>query len=276
MIVVDDGSSDDTVALAERSPAASAVLTQSNLGPGPARNLGVAHARGEILAFTDSDCFPSPEWLREGVAAIAQADLVQGAVLPDPEAEMRAWDRTIWVTGLSGLWETANLFVRSDLFERLGGFEDWMPVSIGKPMAEDVWLGWRAVRASARCEFCEGALVHHAVFRRGPRGYVWERARLMYFPVMVRKMPEIRESFCYRRYFMSRHTAEFDLAVLGLLAAAVLRSPIPLAAGVPYTRFLAGRRRRVSSEVAASDLVADAFGCAALVWGSLRSRTPVL
>lgn len=273
VIVVDDGSEDATVAIAEAAGPRVRVLRQDHLGPGPARNLGVLHSRGEVLAFTDSDCFPTPEWLREGVAALNDAELVQGAVEPDPTADRRIWDRTIWVPGESGLWETANLLMRRELFDRLGGFEDWMPVRIGKPLAEDVWLGWRARRAGARSTFAERALVHHAVFPRGAGGYVKERVRLMYFPPMVRKMPEIRETFCYRRWFLTPRSAQFDLALLGLAAAAALRSCVPLLAAMPYARYL---RHRGPGRIPAVDVAADSVAFAALAWGSLRARCLVL
>src|SRR5919198_5805523 len=76
VIVVDDGSTDDTVAVAEAAPGPVTVRRQEQRGPGEARNLGAQHARGEVLAFTDADCFPERGWLRAGVAALADADLV--------------------------------------------------------------------------------------------------------------------------------------------------------------------------------------------------------
>ena len=39
------------------------VRTAVDRGPAPARNLGVSLARGDIIAFTDSDCRPTPDWL---------------------------------------------------------------------------------------------------------------------------------------------------------------------------------------------------------------------
>src|SRR3546814_6731030 len=50
-------------------------------GAGPARNGGVAQARGDILAFTGCDCLPDPEWLAQGVAALERYDIVGGRML---------------------------------------------------------------------------------------------------------------------------------------------------------------------------------------------------
>src|SRR5437867_2754121 len=55
VIVVDDGSTDGTVEHLRWLGSRARVLTQANRGPGPARNRGVAEARGEYVAFLDSD-----------------------------------------------------------------------------------------------------------------------------------------------------------------------------------------------------------------------------
>jgi len=277
VIVVDDGSTDATVRIARGRGVT--VLSQDHGGPGPARNLGVASARGPVLAFTDADCYPTAGWLREGLEALGSADLVQGRVEADPEASRGPYDRTVWVLRESGLYETANLFVGRELFDRLGGFEDWLPARIGKPLAEDVWLGWRARRSGARTSFSDAALVHHAVFSRRAHEYAAERLRLVYFPAMVRKMPELRGSFCYRKRFLSRRSAEFDLALAAALAAVVLRHPAPLLAAAPYARTAASRASnwgRYAPRILIADTVADAVGFAALAVGSVRQRALVL
>jgi O-antigen biosynthesis protein len=66
VIVVDDGSTDQTGAIADRHAAASPfihVIHQPNLGLSAARNVGMNAARGEIVAYTDSDCYVDPHWL---------------------------------------------------------------------------------------------------------------------------------------------------------------------------------------------------------------------
>ena len=61
VIIVDNGSSDGTVALAQRYPVT--IVHASKRGAGPARNAGVAQARGSYLAFIDSDVVLEPTWL---------------------------------------------------------------------------------------------------------------------------------------------------------------------------------------------------------------------
>jgi hypothetical protein len=199
--------------------------------------------------------------------------------MPDPQAELGPFDRTIWVESERGFYETANLLVRRELFERIGGFEDWIDTGGEKLLAEDVWFGWRARRAGARTAFAADAVVHHAVFPRGAAGFVGERLRLRYFPAIARRVPEFREVTLYRRVFLSPRTAAFDAALAGVIAAATRRSPLPLAAALPYARIAvqATRRyRRRAPLIAAVQAVADAVSLGALVAGSVRARSPVL
>jgi glycosyltransferase involved in cell wall biosynthesis len=279
VIVVDDGSTDGTPELAEAAGDGVRVIRESGLGPGPARNVGVGHSRGRALAFTDADCVPAPGWLREGLAALRDADLVQGAVRPDPSAARAPFDHSVAVGHEGGLYECASLFVDRDLFERLGGFEDWLPVRVGKPLAEDIWFGWRARRSGARTAFCERAVVEHAVIPRGPAGFLVERMRVGYFPAIVARVPELRERLLYRRWFLTGRSAAFDAALAGAALATGRRSPWPLVLAIPYARLAIrsalpwGRRAPL---VAAVEGTADAIGFAVLVAGSLRRRTPVL
>jgi glycosyltransferase involved in cell wall biosynthesis len=287
VIVVDDGSDDGTAAVVEAAGGGVRLLKQEHLGPAEARNRGARSARGSALAFTDSDCVPEPDWLRQGVAALDRADLVQGRVLPDPAATRTAFDRTITIRREYGLYEAANLFVAGALFESLGGFEDWLPARVGKPLAEDVWFGWRARRGGARTAFCDEALVHHAVFDRGAAEYVAERLRLAYFPAMVGRIPELRDAFLYRRWFLTRRTAAFDLAIAAGAVAVLgrrgrrraLTTALAALAAVPYGRQLHGEARRcgrVEARLLAADLAADLTGLSALAAGSARWRAPVL
>jgi glycosyltransferase involved in cell wall biosynthesis len=73
IIVVDNGSTEDLEPARQRFPN---VIWLSEAMPGSyaARNRGIAAARGQILAFTDSDCLPEPDWLEQGVPPLLAAD----------------------------------------------------------------------------------------------------------------------------------------------------------------------------------------------------------
>jgi len=279
VVVVDNGSEDATAdVIAAARGVVRAVRREHGLA-GEARNDGVAASSGAILAFTDADCFPEPGWLAAGLRAMENADLVQGRVRPDPGAEMGAFDRSLWVASDDGLYQTANLFMRRDSFDRIGGFEELHDDAAGRAFGEDVWLGWRAVRAGARPAFCADAVVNHAVLRRGPDAYVRGRARLDGFPMLAARVPELRQTLLRSGLFLSGRTAAFDAAVAGAAAAAATRSALPLLAALPYAAVVAGRALQSGARaplVAPVEVAADAVGLAALVRGSLRHRSPVL
>lgn len=93
VIVVDDGSTDGTSdglprwAEAHRGELPITTLRQSNSGPGRARNLGVAHATGDLVVFIGDDTIPEPDFLAEHVRA--------HRCRPDPVAVVgfTDWDR---------------------------------------------------------------------------------------------------------------------------------------------------------------------------------------
>ncbi len=148
-------------------------------------------------------------------------------------------------------------------------------------MGEDALFSWTARRAGARTAFAPEAVVHHAVFP----GRVWDEMGhnwhwTKYMPGLARLVPELREVTFYRRWFFSPRTARFDLAVLGLAAAAANRRAVWMAAAFPYVRWLAGESRRWGGRRAVEFAIGAPFSdtvalCGFLV-GSLAWRSLVL
>jgi hypothetical protein len=250
-------------------------------GSAAERNRAVAESTAGVVAFLDQRCVPTRGWLAAGARALETAELVQGRVSPAPGDQPGPFDEVLLVTGVSGLWESANLFATRDVYDRAGGFEPWPGSGPGRAMAEGAWFGWRAIRAGARGTFCADALTHRAARRRGPVEFVVAHARkLRYFPAMVARMPELRDSFCYRRWFLKQRTAAFDLALAGLTGCTLLRSPYPSLAAAPYARMvLASAQRDGGSSwptAAAAELAGDLATVSALAFGSVESRSLVL
>lgn len=284
VVVVDNGSIDSTPQLLEDSaqglPYSLRVLRRPRgEGPAPARNEGVEAARAPLIAFTDDDCVATPEWLAAGTAALADADLVQGSVRPDPGVVPGPHDRSVWVDRESGLYETANLFARRETIERAGGFEPLFPAEVDHVIGEDVWFGWRARRAGARTAFCDEARVHHAVIPRAAAEAIAERRRLRHFPALAKQVPELRVSTFFARVFLSRRSAEFDLALVSALAAKRWISIWPLLGALPYLATIASRTARrghAAPSVVAAEAAADLVGFGSLVEGSVRARSLLL
>jgi hypothetical protein len=140
--------------------------------------------------------------------------------------------------------------------------------------------GGAARGAGARTAFSEEAVAYHAVFPRRAREFVAERTRLRYFPALAARIPELREEFFYRRWFLTRRSAAFDLAVLGGGWALARRSPTGLVAAWPYARMLRdelkGKGVRIAATVGLARVAADAVGLASLARGSIERRALVL
>jgi glycosyltransferase involved in cell wall biosynthesis len=276
VIVVDDGSRDATALVAERA-GARVVRNQTALGPAGARDAGVAVSTGGIIAFTDSDCAPDRGWLRAGFAACEHADLVQGRVEPDSGHPPGPFDHTISVRGESLLYETANLFVRREWFDRVGGFRAFIDPAEGH-FGEDVLFAWSARRLGARPAFSADALVRHEVVARPASEWLRERRRLALFPELIRAVPELRERMP-AGIFLSSRTALFDLALAALVVSVLSGRRWPLLAALPYARRSLRTRdplTRAALHDNAALVAGDCVGFAALLRGSMRARTLVL
>ena len=287
VLVVDDGSVDATPALVERHPVGARLVSGTGEGPGAARNVGVLASSGSVLAFTDADCVPAPGWLRAGLEALERtgAGIVQGAVAPVGPAGR--FDRTLWVPSEYGVYETANLFLRREWFDRVGGFVDWVnrpwrpagpPSGPQAHFGEDALLAWRAKRLGAVSAFAADARVGHAVFAGRARTHVAIRRRDGLFAELAVLIPELRERMFFGRIFLSRRSATFDLAAAGALAALAARRPAPALVGLPYVWLIGRETRRHGgrAHMAAALVAGDAVGAWSLLRTSLRARTLLL
>ena len=150
VIVVDNGSSDDSADVARAARAT--VLVHPELRVGALRNRGVAAARGEILALVDSDHEVPAGWLRAGAASLAddfEVTVIGSPCLAPPKG---TWVQQLWalhrLRGHSRRnveWLGAgNLFLRKRDFDRIGGFDESLVA------AEDVDLCERLKTAEGR------------------------------------------------------------------------------------------------------------------------------
>jgi len=160
VVVADNGSTDGTrravQAWTARDPRVRLVDAPARRGPGPARNAGAAAATGRLLAFCDADDVVRPGWLAACTAALDGADLVAGtfdfaslngaaAAAPVPAATVQL--------GFLPAGLGANLGVRRQAFEAVGGFDETLEVG------EDIDLCWRLQLAGFRFAPAPGAVV---------------------------------------------------------------------------------------------------------------------
>lgn len=95
-----------------------------NHGPAAARNAGWHAASGDIIAFTDDDCIPSPGWLSAGVAAFTDGVLgVSGKLIVPMERTPTDYERNAAQLA-NGAFITANCFYRRSCLEAIAGFDE--------------------------------------------------------------------------------------------------------------------------------------------------------
>jgi GT2 family glycosyltransferase len=160
LIVVDNGSTDETCAVAELY--ADRVLSCPGITVGAMRNQGAQVARGQVLVFTDSDQMPAEGWLATGLAALAREESagMVGARYHAPLDSTwvaKTWDLQRRYSDLPGdiEWlQAGNLFVRREAFERVGGFRTDLIAS------EDVDLSFR-IRGAGYRVICDPQIVNY-------------------------------------------------------------------------------------------------------------------
>ncbi len=233
VIVVDDGSTDDSADMARSfdvSSFAVRVISQPNAGPAAARNRGAAAASGEILLFTDADCAPAPDWVERMTAVFANPG-VTGAkgVYRTRQRELAArfvqyeyeskYDRMRDFEAIDFV-DTYSAGYRRDVFLASGGFDTSFPTA----SVEDQELSFRLAEDGHRLVFVPDARVFH-IHDRTLGEYARRKFWIGYWKVrVVREHPDklVRDSHTPQVLKLQMGLA----AVGGLLIAAGLLSSV--------------------------------------------------
>ncbi|RME43468.1 MAG: glycosyltransferase [Chloroflexi bacterium] len=213
IIVVDDGS---TPPLAVSDPRLR-VVRRTRGGAAAARNVGLKHARGEIVIFLDADCVPAPGWLTamlapfddEAVTGVSgRVDTLQAEVLPrfiqyeyDQRFQRLAQAQDIdFITSATGAYRRQALVDVGGYCEALWG-------------AEDVELSFRLSELGHRLRYVPDAVVYHA-HPTSLRAYAWRKRHYAFWRAEV-----------YRRHkgkiiadSRTPQTQKLQIITLGLVA----------------------------------------------------------
>jgi cellulose synthase/poly-beta-1,6-N-acetylglucosamine synthase-like glycosyltransferase len=166
VIVVDDGSTDKTCQVASKYPIR--IVKQRHSGPAAARNFGARVARGEILLFTDSDCIPSNNWIKNMVKPLENERIVgvagtyktfnkekiiarfAGYEIEERHTKLRK-EKFIDFVG------TYSAAYRKKIFKKFGGFDTSFPIASG----EDPELSFKISKSGLKLVFQPNAFVYH-------------------------------------------------------------------------------------------------------------------
>ncbi len=182
VILVDDGSTDNTGEIAARFPQVQ-YIRQENHGLSHARNTGAAAAKGEVFAYTDSDCMADPDWLYYLIGTLVSGDYA-GVGGPNISPPAQNWIQACVAAAPGGpshvlLTDTiaehipgCNMAWYRWAFESVGGFDPEY-----RKAGDDVDFCWRVQQEGHAVAFSPTAIVWHyrrftlTAFRKQQQGY---------------------------------------------------------------------------------------------------------
>jgi glycosyltransferase involved in cell wall biosynthesis len=164
VIVVDDGSKDDTVKVAKSAGAT--VIRQENTGPAAARNRGWKSATGQVICFTDADCVPSAGWIENLLDGFSEERV--GAVAGSYEiANSSSWlaqwvhreiiERHRRMPPFVRAFGSYNVAIPRYVLDATGGFDS----AYRRASGEDNDLSYRIIKEGWRIAFRPQARVAH-------------------------------------------------------------------------------------------------------------------
>lgn len=163
VVVVDNGSDEDISPIVRQFSHALATR-EPKPGSYAARNRGISLARGDVIAFTDSDCIPASDWLEKGVSnllGLPNCGMVAGKIQlffqnPDKPTAVELYESILafpqkrYVESHYGA--TANIFTFKSVIDRVGLFNDTLKSSGDYEWGQRVYLaGYQQLYADDTC-----------------------------------------------------------------------------------------------------------------------------
>jgi glycosyltransferase involved in cell wall biosynthesis len=289
IVVADDGPDEATRltvrewALRTRgSPEIRYVPVTATRGPAGARNRGWEIADSPIIAFTDDDTVPQPEWLAEGIQVILASPKYLAAsgrvVVPMPDDSAPADHEKDPAHAGAAEFVTTNCFLRRSALEAIGGFDERFTLA----WREDCDLQFTLMK-SLRGEIVRAprAVVEHPVREMTWTDRLSAHRRIAFDALLFKKHPElyrqrIRRSPPWNYYVI---VGAIFAMMLGLIADSPWLNAAAFAAWLVLTTALALKRLNASSQAKAHllDVILGSIAIppVAVFWrlmGALRFR----
>lgn len=274
VILVDDGSSDSTVSVAKSFNPKNfklAVLAEKHSGPAAQRNRGAEKAKGEILLFTDSDCVPDNDWIREMTSPFSDESIAgvsgayrtlnndkiiarfEGYEIEKRHAKMARQRYVDFIGSFSAGY-------RKNIFQKFGGFN----TDFKRADAEDPELSFKIAKAGYKMVFNPKAVVAHPHVATLKKFWRQKFSRGFWRVLLYKKHPEKMRGdsytgkevqlslvflagflFSIAGFFLA--TAFRDIAAMNILAkVAVLTHAIFYLVNFPTLVFMIDREKKMS------------------------------
>lgn len=179
-------------------------------GPAAARNIGWRLALGDIIAFTDDDCIPESDWLKEGVAALKDGkDGISGRVIVPIEGIPTDYERNVARLEHSE-FVTANCFYRCRALEKCGGFDE----NFSMAWREDAELYFHMLACDCKLGYAPTAKVIHPA-----RPAQWgislkEQRKSMFNALLFKNYPQL-----YREHIQRRPPINYYVIILATVVS---------------------------------------------------------
>jgi GT2 family glycosyltransferase len=161
LVVVDQSTRPGSAEVTQRAAAHDTrvrLVLDPGTGASRARNIGIDQTTGDVIAFTDDDCVPAPDWLGTLVQRLREdpgAGMALGSVIPAPHDQHRGFivgfsphhPRRLYgrLAKLCDAGISANVIVRRSALQATGGFDEMLGPGGYFPCAEDFDLTYRVL-----------------------------------------------------------------------------------------------------------------------------------